>query len=151
MSLDQDIARLARTAPFDLLPADALKLIAFSAERKKFVAGESLFEQGEEADCAYFLLSGSAILTAHGEGPAKRKQVGAGALLGEMAMLASTKRPASAKAREDGVALRIPRHVIHRVLAEFPGEAARMRSALADRARQMAAELDAVRKRAKLG
>jgi CRP-like cAMP-binding protein len=150
MSLDQDIARLARTAPFDLLPADALKLIAFSSERKNFTAGESLFEQGEDADCAYFLLSGSALLTAHGEGPAKRKQVAAGALLGEMAIFASTKRPASAKAREDCVALRIPRQVIHRVLAEFPSEAARIRATLAERTRQMAAELDGVRKRAKL-
>jgi CRP-like cAMP-binding protein len=150
MSLDRDISRLARTAPFDLLPSDALKLIAFSAERKNFAAGESLFEQGEDADCAFFLLSGSATLSLKGEGAAKRKHVGPGALLGEMAMLAPTKRPASAKAREDAVALRIPRQVIHRVLAEFPGEAARIRSALADRTRQMAGELDAVRKRAKL-
>jgi CRP-like cAMP-binding protein len=150
MSLDQDIARLARTAPFDLLPPDALKLIAFSAERKRLAAGETFFEQGEDADSAYFLLSGSATLIAQGEGAAKRKQVGAGALLGEMAMLAPTKRAASAKAREDSLALRIPRHVIHRVLAEFPAEAARIRSALAERTRQMALELEAVRKRAKL-
>jgi CRP-like cAMP-binding protein len=149
MSLDRDISRLARTAPFDLLPADALKLIAFSAERKNFAAGESLFEQGAEADCAFFLLSGSVILSAQGGDDAKRKQVGPGALLGEMAMFAPTKRPATAKAREDSVALQIPRHVIHRVLAEFPGEAARIRSTLAERTRQMAGELDGVRKRAK--
>jgi CRP-like cAMP-binding protein len=148
MSLEQDIARLARTPPFDLLPPDALKLIAFSAERKSFASGDSLFEQDEESDCAFFLLSGSATLTAQVEGGAKLRHVGAGALLGEMAMIASTKRPASAMAVEDSVALRIPREVMRRVLTEFPKEAAQIRSALADRTRQIAAELDGVRRRA---
>lgn len=148
MSLEQDIGRLARTRPFDLLPADALKLIAFSAERRSFLAGESFFEQGEEADCAFFLLSGSATLTARNEGGAKQRQVGAGALLGEMAIIAPTRRPAGAKAREDGVALRISRDVMRRVLSEYPREAARIRASLAERTLKLAAELNHVRLRA---
>jgi CRP-like cAMP-binding protein len=148
MSLEQDVGRLARTRPFDLLPADALKLIAFSAERRSFAAGESIFEQGDDADCAYFLLSGSVTLTARGESGAKQRQVGAGALLGEMAIIAPTKRPAGAKVREDCVALRISRDVMRRVLSEFPKDAARVRAALSERAMKMAAELDQVRRRA---
>jgi CRP-like cAMP-binding protein len=148
MSLEQDIGRLGRTRPFDLLPRDALKLIAFSAERKTIGAGRGIFEQGEEADGAYFILSGSVLLTAHGEGEPRELVVGPGALIGEMAMFAPIARPASARAQDETVVLRIPRHVMTRVLNEFPHEAARMRSALAQRTRELTAELDAVRRRA---
>ena len=148
MSLVEDIARLSRTRPFDLLPREALQLVAFSAERRKIAAGESLFEQGDPADCGYFILAGSITMMARGESGEKQRVVGAGALIGEMAMLVESVRPASARAAEDSVALRIPRTVMRRVLEEFPRDAARIRAALAARTRKTAAELDELRKRA---
>jgi CRP-like cAMP-binding protein len=148
MSLEQDIGRLARTRPFDLLPRDALKLIAFSAERKNFNAGRPIFDQGEEADCAYFLLSGSVALTAYGTGEPEERVVGPGALIGELAMFAPLARPASAQAKENVTALRIPRALMARVLSEYPREAANIRAALAERTRRLASELNEVRRRA---
>ena len=44
MTLEEDIGRLSRTRPFNLLPRDAVQLIAFSAEKRKLAANESLFE-----------------------------------------------------------------------------------------------------------
>ena len=150
MSLEQDIGRLSRTRPFDLLPRDALKLIAFSAQRRTFPAGRPIFDQGEDADCAYFVLSGAVALTAYGKGEAKERHVGAGALIGEMALFAALARPASARAEEETVTLRIPRELMMRVLTEYPREAAGIRANLAKRTRQLTAELDAVRQRAHL-
>jgi CRP-like cAMP-binding protein len=148
MTLEQDIGLLARTRPFDLLPRDALKIVAFSAERRKFSAGDALFNQGDEADCGYFVLSGAIVLTIYGKGEPKEHSAGPGVLIGELAMITPVMRPSSAHARHDTVALRIPRDVLTRVLAEFPGEAARIHASFVKRTREMAADLSALRKRA---
>jgi CRP-like cAMP-binding protein len=148
MTLEHDIGLLARTRPFDLLPRDALKLIAFSAERKKIGAGEGLFQQGDEADCAYFILSGPVVLTIYGKNEPKERLVGPGALIGEMAMITPAVRPSSAHAKDDAVVLRIARDLLMRVLAEFPRETSRIRVALAKRAKETIAELEDLRKRA---
>jgi CRP-like cAMP-binding protein len=148
MALEQDIGRLARTRPFDLLPRDALKLIAFSAERKNLDAGRPIFDQGEEADCAYFVLAGRIVLTAYGGGEPKERFVGPGALIGEMAMFASLSRPTSARAHEDATVLRISRDLMARVLNEYPRETAAIRAALAERTRRLASEFEGVRQRA---
>ncbi len=150
MSLEQDIGRLARTRPFDLLPRDALKLIAFSADRKTFPAGRILFEQGDEADGAYFLLSGAVALIAGGGSEREPRLLGPGALIGEMALFAPMARPASARAQEDTTALRISRELMARVLSEYPRETASIRAALTERTRRLTAELDALRRRAQL-
>ena len=148
MTLEQDIGLLAHTRPFDLLPRDALKLIAFSAQRKKVSAGEGLFQQGDEADCAYFVLSGSVVLTIYGKTEPKERVVGPGTLIGEIAMIASVTRPSSAHAKDDTIVLRIGRDLLGRVLAEFPRETARIRAAFAKRAKETVAELENLRKRA---
>src|ERR1700753_3524476 len=109
MTLEQDINFLARTRPFDLLPRDALKIVAFSAERRKVSPGVALFNQGDEADCGYFILSGAIVLTIYGKSGPKEHVARAGALIGEIAMIASITRPSSAHAREDAIVLRIPR------------------------------------------
>ena len=64
MALADDIDRLSRTRPFNLLPREAIQLIAFSAEKRVLAANESLFSEGDPADCGYFVLSGSILLTA---------------------------------------------------------------------------------------
>jgi CRP-like cAMP-binding protein len=148
MTLEQDIGLLARTRPFDLFPRDALKIIAFSSERKRIAAGEALFNQGDEADCGYFILSGAIALNMYGKGETKEYIAGPGALIGEVALIASTTRPSSAHARDDTVALRISRDVLTRVLAEFPREAAHIRASFAQRTREMVADLADLRRRA---
>jgi CRP-like cAMP-binding protein len=150
MSLEQDIGRLARTRPFDLLPRDALKLIAFSAQRRTLAGGRPIFDQGEDADGAYFILSGGATLTSHSKGEPQERYVGPGALIGEMALFAPLARPAAARTNEETVVLRIPRELMMRVLTEYPREAASIRASLAQRTRQLTAELEGIRQRAHL-
>jgi CRP-like cAMP-binding protein len=148
MALADDIERLSRTRPFDLLPREAIQLIAFSAEKKMLSANESLFEEGELGDCGYFVLSGALTLTSRGNARDRMHIAQAGSLIGENAMIAQTLRPCGARARESSIVLRIPRQVFHRVLGEFPKEASRIRAALAARVRKISAELEELRVRA---
>ena len=62
MSLESDVRRMAATRPFSLLPREALQLLAFSCEKRALKAGQALFEAGEVADAAYFVLTGEIVL-----------------------------------------------------------------------------------------
>ncbi len=138
MSLESNVRRMAGTRPFDLLPREAVQLIAFSCDRRMLKAGESLFNAGEQADAAYFVLSGKLSLTI---GDAERR-VEPGALVGETALMADVHRRASAKATEDSELLRIPGAVFRRVLSEFPRAAVKVRAAAVARARDFVDQLD---------
>jgi len=148
MALADDIDRLGRTRPFDLLPREAIQLIAFASEKRMLAAGEPLFEEGDTGDCGYFVLSGSVALTAGGHAGERTRIAGEGALIGENAMIVEILRPAGARAREKSILLRIPRPVFHRVLSEFPKQAVRIRAALAARTRTLSRSLEDLRARA---
>lgn len=143
MALDDDITRLARAALFATLERDALRLIAFSAERQTFSPGDMLFREGEKADCGWFILSGEAAV----ESGARRQICGPDALLGEMALLADVERAGDARATTPVEAMRIPRALITRVLKEFPDSAVGLHKAIAERLRGFAARLDTARRR----
>ena len=66
-------------------------------------------------------------------------------LIGDAALLAETRRPATALAREPSSVLRIPRHLFQRVLGEYPDSAARLRRDWVKRLLALSAELDGVR------
>src|SRR6202011_2253876 len=69
VTLDDEVVRLARTRPFDLLPREAVQLIAFSCEKRRLRAGEALFFPGETADSGYFVHSGAITLLEDGAEP----------------------------------------------------------------------------------
>ncbi len=143
MSLESNVRRMAGTRPFDLLPREAVQLIAFSCDRRMLKAGESLFNAGEPADAAYFVLSGELSLAVDDA----ERRVEPGALVGETALMADVQRRASAKATEDSELLRIPGAVFRRVLSEFPRAAVKVRAAAVARARDFVDQLDEKRAR----
>jgi CRP-like cAMP-binding protein len=145
VTLDDEVARLGRTRPFDLLPREAVQLIAFSCEKRRLRAGEALFFAGETADSGYFVHSGAITLIEDGAEPKTERRVGAGALIGESALYAPTERRVSARAAEDSVLMRIPQETFRRVLTEFPAGADKIRSALAVRMRRLVDGLEATR------
>ena len=148
MTLDDDVARLARTRPFSLMPREALQLLAFSSKKMRLKAGDVVFEASDRADAGYFVLSG-AIALAAGEGEGERKrQVEAGGLVGETALMAEVARPIGARASVNAVVLKVPREVFRRVLLEFPAAAVKIRSAYSARTRKLVADLDASRRQA---
>jgi CRP-like cAMP-binding protein len=145
VTLDDEVARLGRTRPFDLLPREAVQLIAFSCEKRRLRAGEALFFAGETADSGYFVHSGAITLLEDGAEPKAERRVDAGALIGESALYAPTARRFSARAAEYSVVMRIPRETFRRVLSEFPAGAEKIRAALAARMRRLVDGLEATR------
>ncbi len=144
MSLENDVRRLAATRPFNLLPREAVQLLAFSCERRALKAGQSLFAAGDAADAAFFVLTGEIVLKAEGA----ERRVKAGALIGETALATEVRRGSNAEAAVDSTLLRVPGETFRRVLLEFPEAAAEVRASVWKRTRELIDRLEAVRARA---
>jgi CRP-like cAMP-binding protein len=126
---------------FAELEAAALCQIAASAETRFFRAGEIIFRQDEPADSAYVVLSGSIALDSSKNGNAAVRIIEPPSIIGNMSMLATALRPATAIARESASVLKISRKLFHRVLTDYPQSAEYIRQSLAKRLRLFAAEL----------
>ena len=131
MTLEQDVRRIAAIPLFADMDAEALRLIAFSAETRIFRTGDVLFKRAEMADGGFIVLSGSIALDGSGDGRHPRQVVGPGTLIGERAMISALPRPTTAIAREPTTVLKITRRLFYRVLTEFPDNADRVRRSLA--------------------
>ena len=130
MTLEQDLRRLSAIPLLALLGTEALRLIAFSDETRTLAAGDVLFRRGEASDGGFVVLAGSVGVEVPGEHDLQ--VAGPGVLIGERALVADLRRPATATAREPSTVLKITRRLFYRVLAEFPGSAERIRAALAE-------------------
>lgn len=131
MALADDIRQLTEIAIFRHLESDALRLLAFSAETKLLRTGDVLFREAEPSDGAYFVTVGTFSLQAqHERTPLLVK---APALLGELALVTETVRPATVKAVGPSTVRRITRALFHRVLEESPESAVKIRAMLAAR------------------
>ncbi|QCK85262.1 cyclic nucleotide-binding domain-containing protein [Phreatobacter aquaticus] len=124
MALDDDITLLEHVPLFASLGQDPLRLLAFSAETRMLGSGDILFREGQAADSGFVVVEGGFILS--NSGGLGDRAVGPGALLGEIALIVATLRPATAIAREPSTVMRIPRMLFRRVLAEFPAAARRV-------------------------
>lgn len=151
MSIEDDITFLAGVPALAQLGRDPLRVIAISIERREIRRGEALFREGDAADCAYVVEEGRFSIARTDPELARRTgnstQVGVGALLGEMALLTDTRRPATATALDNAVVMRIPRLVFLRTLEGYPEAAVRMTRALREQIAATLAELDGVRRR----
>jgi CRP-like cAMP-binding protein len=145
MGLEEDIGKLARNPTFAVIEEEALRLIAFSADTIVLRAGDVLFRVGEMSNGGFLVLTGSIALDASGYGATSARIVRPPGLIGDLALLTETRRPATAIARESSTVLRISRPLFHRVLHEFPGSAERLRQSLRKRLGQFIGELDSVR------
>jgi CRP-like cAMP-binding protein len=144
MTIEDDIAFLERIPIFRRLGSGALRIVAIGAESYGVEAGQVLFTVGETADGGYVVQHGSFSLSTE-RGNEAEVVAGPGTLLGEAALLAETKRPATARAREDSIVLRISRSMFLRMLEGFPDAAQRLRDLLASRADQWARDIENVR------
>ena len=100
MTIEDDISFLERIPILRRLGAAALRILAIGAEAHDVPAGQVLFTAGEPADGAYIVQRGSFTLTLE-KSDQPEVIAGPGTLLGESALLTETRRPATARARED--------------------------------------------------
>jgi len=145
MTIEDDIAFFERVPTLGLLGRDALRILAIGAESRYVHGGEKLFGAGDEADAGYVIQEGSFNLTTADAEETEPMVVGRGALLGELALITETTRPATATAREPSTVLRIPRGLFLKMLDGYPSAAAKLRDILATRSNQSTADIYAVR------
>jgi CRP-like cAMP-binding protein len=139
MAIDDDIAFLERVPTLGLLGRPALRILAIGAETRYVHGGEVLFSAGDEADGGFVIQEGRFNLSSSEDG--RDLTVGPCTLLGEVALFAETKRPATAKALEPATVLCIPRPLFIRMLDSFPDAANKLREILAGRVDQATREI----------
>lgn len=146
MALNRDIEILSRLPLLGMLDREALRLIAFSAEARIYRAGDVIFRRGEPSDAAYVVTVGVVALDAADNGAPTPHLAGPGTLIGELALIVETSRPATAIVREPASLLRIPRSTFHRVLEEYPEAAVALRDQIAAKVEALASQLGRVRR-----
>jgi CRP-like cAMP-binding protein len=121
MSVRADAQTLRNIPIFAECDPVALQVLAFTAERQNFHAGESLLTQGEIGTAAFLILSGRAeIRTGRGGQSEIIGHAEPGAFLGEVAMIAKAPYSVSAIAAGPLTAARMDRKLFLRVADEYP-------------------------------
>lgn len=135
----ESLSRLVATVSFlkqvDLfreVPADYLVPVAQLAQERRCWAGEQLFAQGEPGDCLYLIGEGEVRILANGTEVAR---LSAGEVVGEMAVLDSHPRSATAIVERDGRLLRIGSDEFRLLLLSHPEMAMALLRTLARRLR----------------
>lgn len=145
MSLDRDIDLMRQVPFFADFGEDQLRLLAFGAETRVYRARQVMFRQGDLADSGFVLIDGQVRMTISEDGIDVQNQVlGPGSLIGEMAMLAETRRVAMATALEDVRAIQIRRVLFRRVLDEYPDLAAKIHAHMSSRLANLVSDLETV-------
>lgn len=143
MALEDMIEFLERVPSLHVLGRKALRILAISAVSVDVQHGDILFEEGEPADSGYVVLDGAIMLrSARGRSAGESAVARSGTLIGEMALIVDTSRPATATATEQSTVLRIPREVFLRMLESEPGAAAALKEMIVRRVDAVLNDLD---------
>jgi CRP-like cAMP-binding protein len=143
MALSNTAAFLQGVPLIGTMEEEALRLLAFSAERISLRPGEVLARAGEASRGAFAVMRGRLVLEEPGLG---RHDAEIGTLIGERALFTPTEWPAHIRAEDDSEVLFITRETMRRILDEFPNSAVKMRNTMAQRVAKTASELLRVRK-----
>jgi CRP-like cAMP-binding protein len=144
LSIEDDIAFIERVPTLRMLGRTALRILAIGAESRYVHQGEVLFNAGDPTDCGYVIQEGSFRLDS-GSKSVGDVVAGPGTLLGELALIAETTRPATATAREPSTVIRISRSLFLKMLEGYPEAAQILREQIVARTRQAIDEVSDVR------
>jgi CRP-like cAMP-binding protein len=145
MALDDEIRILSGVRLFEGFSQEQLRLLAFGAETMHLAADRKLYREDDEADSAYVVIKGTiSLFREQGD---QRIPVGtaeAGSMLGELALIADTRRLTSAAAATDAEILRLNRKMFHRILEEYPELAITLRQRIVDDLQALVRRIEAV-------
>lgn len=142
MSIEDDITLLASVPIFAPLGREALRIVVIGAESRYVHEGDVLFHEGEAADAGYVVQEGAFRLESKRLAPGLEPvTIGRGALLGELALLTETVRPATATASAPSSVMQIPRKLFLKMLEGYPVAARRLRDLVARRAAETLQEV----------
>lgn len=95
------IQQLAAVDLFSALSPRELKIVSTLIHERRMLAGEIVFDAGEEGQAIYILFSGQVMICHQGQTDAPIAMIGAGRVFGELALIDGGPRSAQAKAAED--------------------------------------------------
>jgi CRP-like cAMP-binding protein len=144
VGIEDDIYFFERVPTLRLLGREALRILAIGADSRYVHKGEVLFAADDPADCGYVIQEGSFRLETRSK-LTPDVILGSGTLLGELALVAETRRPATATANEPSTVVRIPRTLFLKMLEGYPEAAAILREQVIRRAQQALREITDVR------
>ena len=148
MTLNDDIRTLSAAAIFSQLNEEQLRLLAFGAERMPFSAGQTLYREGDRADCGYVIASGTVALSRIVDGqPVTLQTCGPASVLGQLALITGTERATSAVAQTNAAVLRINRSLFRRMLSEYPETAKAIHDQLADDLKRFVEQIERIERR----
>lgn len=142
MALDRDLELLSGVTFFEGISAEALKLLAFSADPRDFADKERVFSAGDHAEGGYVVIEGRIDLLDERRTPPKvLERLGPGSLIGEIALVVDTRRPTSAVSVGPTRVLSIRRALFRRMLEGYPDIAERLRDRIAERLMRLSPQI----------
>lgn len=143
MSVRADVETFRSIPIFSECESVHLQLLAFSAVRQNFAAGDVIIREDGNGAAAYLVLSGEVRLSTAAAGPIG--VAGPGALLGEVSMIGERPYSITATAADAVATARIDRELFMRVAREFPEFGTAVFGVLARRLETSVSELEATR------
>jgi predicted acylesterase/phospholipase RssA/CRP-like cAMP-binding protein len=122
-------------ALFDSADPAALAELQADAEWVSLRGGDILFRRGDPGNAAYTVLSGRLRVIDDSAGERALNEIGAGEILGEMALLSAERRSATVLAVRDSLLARLPAAAFHRLIERQPAVLRRISALLGDRLR----------------
>lgn len=99
--LPSRLAWLARISLFAHLSPVELRIIEGLLHHREYLAGEVVFDEGEEGQAIYIVREGEIVLSRHAQGDDGRiATLGTGSFFGDMALLDNLPRTAQARAAQ---------------------------------------------------
>ncbi|PLP56794.1 cyclic nucleotide-binding protein [Mesorhizobium loti] len=145
MALDDDIRILSAVGLFEGFTPEQLRLLAFGAETTSLPADRKLYREDDEADSAYVVISGRIALYREADSNhVVISTAGPGAILGELALIADTKRLTSASAAIDSQVLRLNRKMFRRILEEYPDLAVQLHQRIVEELQALIERIEAL-------
>ncbi len=142
MAIEQNIAVLKQLEFFSFMTKEQLRLLLFSAEELDISRGKTLFREGDKADCAYIVLTGSFnLFRRQGHIDRAIDMVTKGILLSELALITEISRPMTAVAALDSTVLKLNRTTFLRLMDEFPEIAYQIYDYVSDRMRDLVKDI----------
>ena len=143
MALDDDVRILSGVSLFDGFTQEQLRLLAFGTETIRLSSGRELYREGAAADCGFVVASGSVGLYRNKDGERVKVGVaGPGAILGELALIAESRRLTGAMAETDIEVIRLNRTLFRRILQEYPELALQLHQRIAGELQDMIARIE---------
>ncbi len=111
------IGQLRALSLFATLTAGELRVVDDLLHERRYLQGEIVFDEGDEGQALYIVLSGKVLICRQGQPETERlAEVPAGLVFGELALLDGAPRAAQARAAEDCVLASLARGDFHDLL-----------------------------------